>query len=585
MTFDLIKKTSSPLFTLTAAALLALAAAACTGDTPGHCTDDQTCQDSTRDEYDPAKPHCHGEGNFCFEGCTTDKDCLDQTKTWYEAGKPICHPGTRDCVAQKPDVDLGPDATDAGADLREGGLDVADLGQDLTDAALPDIGAPLGTTCGTDGVVCASGFCVDKVCCESACSGVCKTCIKSGKCEMTAAGKDPENDCPGTEKCWGDTCDGKGACEYKPDTFACEETCQANSLEQKFCDSTTGKCKTTAQSKDCSPYKCTTGACGSGCDTHGDCITGSLCDRSAAHATGKGICVDTKDMVKVGPAETHTTVQAGISAALAAKKKYVKVAAGTYKEKLSIASGEVMVVGDGLPVIEAGGGNTPAVSISGGAKVTLHGLKVQGSLGGDKADGVTCAGGTANSTLTILESTITDNSGQGVEASYCDVTLRRNTIQSNKGGGADLAKGTLIIVNNVVTDNGTSTSSTVGGFSISPSSATGNLFYNNTVAYNHISTSKGGGVACSSTVSMDLVNTILYKNDGSDVASCVAKSSCVATDPLFTDIKTSDFTLKTGSPCRDKGTATTGVTVLDILGNPRPDVTSNKVDMGAYEAQ
>jgi MYXO-CTERM domain-containing protein len=65
--------------------------------------------------------------------------------------------------------------------------------------------------------VCASGFCVDGVCCESACDGRCVSCnqaARAGKCSGYAAGSDPENDCGRGQPPCRSTCNGAGACDY-----------------------------------------------------------------------------------------------------------------------------------------------------------------------------------------------------------------------------------------------------------------------------------------------------------------------------------------------------------------------------------
>ncbi len=54
---------------------------------------------------------------------------------------------------------------------------------------------------------CASGFCIDGVCCESECSGTCSRCGGTGRCALIASGADPDRECAGD-----DVCDGAGAC-------------------------------------------------------------------------------------------------------------------------------------------------------------------------------------------------------------------------------------------------------------------------------------------------------------------------------------------------------------------------------------
>ena len=68
----------------------------------------------------------------------------------------------------------------------------------------------LGEACDSGGQ-CASGECVDGVCCDTACDSICESCDLSGTegtCTPDATGDDPADDCGQA------TCDGEGACLY-----------------------------------------------------------------------------------------------------------------------------------------------------------------------------------------------------------------------------------------------------------------------------------------------------------------------------------------------------------------------------------
>src|SRR5438552_1437 len=79
----------------------------------------------------------------------------------------------------------------------------------------PGAGHRPGAACGCK-AECASGFCVDGVCCDKACDGACQTCTlpgKAGTCAPAAAGATPRmaDACPkeATSTCGHDgTCDG-----------------------------------------------------------------------------------------------------------------------------------------------------------------------------------------------------------------------------------------------------------------------------------------------------------------------------------------------------------------------------------------
>ncbi|MBL9027872.1 MAG: hypothetical protein JNL21_37115 [Myxococcales bacterium] len=77
-----------------------------------------------------------------------------------------------------------------------GTMDPGETGVDCGD---PVCGACLGTTCLT-GMSCASGFCVDLVCCDVAVCGECQTCSPSGSCAGVADGL-PDDSCTPLETC------------------------------------------------------------------------------------------------------------------------------------------------------------------------------------------------------------------------------------------------------------------------------------------------------------------------------------------------------------------------------------------------
>jgi hypothetical protein len=77
-----------------------------------------------------------------------------------------------------------------------------------------------GTTCGSN-AECATGNCVDGVCCESTCLGLCKACSNSktgqgdGLCKFVPDKQDPDNECSGPCNMGdGDNCcNGDGTCQ------------------------------------------------------------------------------------------------------------------------------------------------------------------------------------------------------------------------------------------------------------------------------------------------------------------------------------------------------------------------------------
>ena len=100
---------------------------------------------------------------------------------------------------------------------------------------------------------CASGYCVDQVCCTSACSGTCVSCAlkgKEGTCSTITAKTDPDGECKGTyAKCSG-YCDGKGKCAYPGDKNLCS-LCLA-------CDGKGGCTSSAADDPACGSIDCDT---------------------------------------------------------------------------------------------------------------------------------------------------------------------------------------------------------------------------------------------------------------------------------------------------------------------------------------
>lgn len=83
-----------------------------------------------------------------------------------------------------------------------------------------------GMSCGGDNQ-CESDECVDNVCCDGACEGLCEHCNllgKKGLCSFVNVFQDPDDECEGDNFICGGTCDGVGACQYPVDTMACD-TC------------------------------------------------------------------------------------------------------------------------------------------------------------------------------------------------------------------------------------------------------------------------------------------------------------------------------------------------------------------------
>ena len=145
-----------------------------------------------------------------------------------------------------------------------------------------------GAAC-TQSNECQSGFCVEGVCCASACNGVCQSCLQKNKasnggvdgvCGSVKLDTDPRDSCldSGADSC-GTTglCDGKGACSVRAPGSSCTFPACAgptSSTLSSACNGS-GECKPTATVPCQLGYACVLGNCRSGCFADTDC-DGSL---------------------------------------------------------------------------------------------------------------------------------------------------------------------------------------------------------------------------------------------------------------------------------------------------------------------
>jgi len=153
-----------------------------------------------------------------------------------------------------------------------------------------------GTACAT-GAECASGLCQQGVCCNSSCTGTCRSCALAGTmgtCAPVPAGSDPLGQCAdnGAPACGTDgTCDGAGACRlYTAGTTCAPSTCTGVTFTPAQSCNGTGSCLAATPSS-CDPYVCgASGACLTTCSTSADCnapntCNGGSCGKKSAGAT------------------------------------------------------------------------------------------------------------------------------------------------------------------------------------------------------------------------------------------------------------------------------------------------------------
>jgi hypothetical protein len=175
-----------------------------------------------------------------------------------------------------------------------------------------------GAAC-SDKLQCASGFCVDGVCCNAACTSACQSCVAKdtgnadGTCAAVTKNTDPAAECALKPM---STCGAKGlgcngdnlnpqCVSWDAGTSCSTPSCKdaENTGGAGTCDGN-GSC-VPGMSTSCVPYKCMNGSCLKACGGDGDCAAGHYCDSTvctkkkakgagcgAGNQCDSGFCVD-----------------------------------------------------------------------------------------------------------------------------------------------------------------------------------------------------------------------------------------------------------------------------------------------------
>lgn len=164
---------------------------------------------------------------------------------------------------------------------------------------------------------CTNGFCVDSVCCQSACSGACQACSAaltggtSGRCLAVMAGQDPHDNCSSAGTICGQdgACDGNGGCRFGVRGATCgDPACAASTsilTNVATCDGA-GTCAPGTAGPCPSSLKCASATtCKTTCAGDVDCLDGNYCTGgacvpkktsgqscSAGNQCGSTFCVD-----------------------------------------------------------------------------------------------------------------------------------------------------------------------------------------------------------------------------------------------------------------------------------------------------
>jgi hypothetical protein len=186
-------------------------------------------------------------------------------------------------------LDLGATATDAGVDTGESDAktDAPQTPIDAGNGGTPTVaGSFQGCRAASD---CASGFCVDGVCCDQKCDGACRSCAlpnSPGKCSFQPLGLDLRAECGAARSCIG-TCGGDGTCVAARAGATCSPshcTGRSTGVGPVTCTAEKSSCNDAAAIPfECAPYACESafGACRSFCTDTSQCSDGATCDVAA----------------------------------------------------------------------------------------------------------------------------------------------------------------------------------------------------------------------------------------------------------------------------------------------------------------
>ena len=334
--------------------------------------------------------------------------------------------------------------------------------------------------------------------------------------------------------CFG-RCDAEGQCAFPgpsdTDPVVCETSCDGGEdLAVQVCNGA-GGCRQQTEIQSCQGGRCivegTSAACDRSCLEHDECSGESACDRGNAHATGIGQCIDPVRIAGTlngaGGADPEDNIDQAIDAIVTTGKPYLLLLPGNYNQSVSIPLGKgVRLIGlqplgatTGLvsirpPSAEAG------IDVEADATLYVQGLQVQGG-----ADGILCrpAGTNATAALTAVDVQVNQNSGMGLDALRCQLTVRRSNFWGNAAGGIRADEGTTILDSNLIRGNGTlgdPSGSLFGGVEISNSNAV--TVRNNSIINNLSRPNAAAGLECIK-ATFTAENSIVFGNAGGSQSS------------------------------------------------------------------
>jgi hypothetical protein len=307
---------------------------------------------------------------------------------------------------------------------------------------------------------------------------------------------------------------------------------------------------------------CDNGTC-RGCQGHGECqgiSNGELCAADGScPAEGSVAYVDVGHAQCSSGDGTKNKPYCQIDEAVGQGKTYVRVRPGTYTNPLTFDKVTREIYGEPGVVIDLS--DCEKILVKTTSKVHLQGLEIRSDpTKADLSKAMILMSETA--TLTVSQSKLGPSGCIAIKSSTGNtVTLRRNLVVKNPGGGL-LLLGTYTVENNIIVQN-SSTSVNFGGAKLDPASVATSAFVNNTVADN---TCKGSndseacGVRCEADKT-PLVNNIFWGNTFNSTGTA-------GLDRQYSTKCTATFSfeeLKSGAPT---GTGNITAGVAGFVGSP-----------------
>ncbi|MCB9557879.1 MAG: hypothetical protein H6707_17335 [Deltaproteobacteria bacterium] len=337
--------------------------------------------------------------------------------------------------------------------------------------------------------------------------------------------------------------------------------------------------------KTCGAYRCNANnsACRTDCISQDHCIATSVCDRSEAHKTGAGVCIDpSKVFVLAAGGDLQKTIDA-----LPAGKTHIKLAGSVYNHFILDQNKMTKAV----TVAVIGGGTQPTTIDTNAAGIFVNESNSSLYLQDVKVSGATVGGGPGirwgvavqRGKLTMVDSSVEKNEtgvldfGSGLGLPSPRIELRRVRMLANHGYAVSLADG--VLANVLVQGNGGCIVDKSCGDGSSVLSIGKNVSVSNlTVVGNTV-----GKVAVHCDPSTPaLQNVVAQNNVTKDGLTINGNSDCsLSPQPPVCTLDSDGKNVK-GSPCVDVGS---GVSPgkIDLLGNPR--IKGAAIDLGAYELQ